>query len=268
MKLRGRRKQTGNYQRLGSNPDASNEWDKAGESPALCFMNNMKRNSILILVLAVLICGACGCALINKPIEFAGGIINTTFSAPYSGPKAKVIIADFEVMTPKATTEISSNLRDLLTAEILKSKRFQIVSLPQGDAEKPFGLIIATKLLDFEPYSSGGKSGIGGGGSAASGALGSLLGAGFNKAYITLNIRIVDLRTSKILFSERISGQATGDHPHEKNRKRDNNLGQALAIYAGTSMEEAINKSISEAVKYIIQKVPGEYYKGGEDGKT
>jgi curli biogenesis system outer membrane secretion channel CsgG len=254
---------------LGINPGAAKELHKAGESPALCFMDNMKRNLAFALVLAVIACGAYGCALINKPIEFAGDIINTTFSSSYSGPKAKIIIADFEVMTPKATTEISSNLRDLLTAEILKSQRFQIVSLPKDDAEKPRGLIIATKLLDFEPYSSGGKSGIGGGGSAASGALGSLLGKGFNKAYITLNIRIVDLRTSKVLFSERVSGQATGDYLREKGRKRDNSLGQALAIYAGTSMEEAINKSILEAVKYIIQKVPAEYYRGGEeDGKT
>lgn len=229
----------------------------------------MKSKFILVSISLIMACGVYGCALLNKPIEFAGELISNTFSSPYSGPKAKIIIADFEVMTAKATTEISSNLRDLLASGILKSQRFQIVSLSKDDGEKPTGLIIATKLLDFEPYGSGGKSGIGGGGSAASGALGSLLGSGFNKAYITLNIRIVDLKTYKVLFSERISAQATGDNIHGKGRNQANNLGQGLAIYAGTSMEEAINKCILEAAKYIVQKVPVEYYKGGEkNGKA
>ena len=210
-----------------------------------------------------------GCALINKPIEFVDDFINSAFFPPYSGPKAKVIVADFEVMTAKATVDIGSNLRDLLITGLVKSQRFELMSLPKDASEKPAGLIIATRLLDFEPYGSGGKSGVGGAGSAASGSLYSLLGSSINRSYITLDIRIVDSATSKVLFSERISGQAAVGYSPAEGHREEKKIGLGLALYTGTSMEEAINQCMLEAVKYIIQKVPAQYYKGGnEDGKA
>ncbi len=223
----------------------------------------------LFLVLVSVCFLVTGCALINKPIEFVDDFINSAFFPPYSGPKAKVIVADFEVMTAKATVDIGSNLRDLLITGLVKSQRFELMSLPKDASEKPAGLIIATRLLDFEPYGSGGKSGVGGAGSAASGSLYSLLGSSINRSYITLDIRIVDSATSKVLFSERISGQAAVGYSPAEGHREEKKIGLGLALYTGTSMEEAINQCMLEAVKYIIQKVPAQYYKGGnEDGKA
>ncbi|MFA5310751.1 MAG: CsgG/HfaB family protein [Candidatus Omnitrophota bacterium] len=224
---------------------------------------------LLFFILGITFSSLTGCALINKPIEFVDDFISSAFFPPYSGPKAKVLVADFEVMTAKATVDIGSNLRDLLIAGLVKSQRFELVSLPKDASDKPSGLIIATRLLDFEPYGSGGKSGVGGAGSAASGSLYSLLGSSINRSYITLDIRIVDSATSKVLFSERISGQAAGGYSPAEGHREEKKIGQGLALYTGTSMEEAINQCMLEAVKYIIQKVPAQYYKGGNgDGKT
>ena len=93
-----------------------------------------------------------GYALINKPIEFVDEFINTALFPPYSGPKAKITVADFEVMTAKATSDISSDLREILIAGLLKSGRFDLASIPKDGVVKSSGLIIATRLLDFEPY--------------------------------------------------------------------------------------------------------------------
>lgn len=223
-------------------------------------------------LLSILFCAVSflsGCALINKPIEFVDEFINSAFFPPYSGPKAKITVADFEVMTAKATSDISSDLRELLIAGLLKSGRFELISLPKDGTVKSSGLIVATRLLDFEPYGSGGKSGVGGAGSASSGSLSSLLGSSINRSYISLDIRIVDAATSKILFSDRITGQAAGDYNPQEEHHRENNTGHGLSVYTGTSMEEAINKCMLQAVEYIIHKVPAGYYKGGDkDGKA
>jgi curli biogenesis system outer membrane secretion channel CsgG len=229
----------------------------------------MKEKISLVFLIWFMVIAVSGCALINKPIEFVDEFIGSTFFPPYSGPRAKLVVADFEVMTAKATPEISSSLRDLLISGLTKSQRFQLINPVDVNSEKKEGLIIAASLIDFEPYSSGGKSGIGGGGSASSGTLGSLLSSSVNKAFITLNIRIVDAQTSKVLFSERVSGQAAGDSNPKEEQTKENNLGQNLGMYAGTSMEEAINNCILEAVKYLIDKVPAQYYKGdSKNGKT
>ncbi|MBM3243776.1 MAG: hypothetical protein FJZ12_02950 [Candidatus Omnitrophica bacterium] len=229
----------------------------------------MKPKVILILILVFLISQVLGCAILQKPIEFVDEFINTTFFPPYSGPKAKLTVADFEIMTAKATSDISSNLRDLLISGLQKSGRFEILSLSKDGINKDSGLIISTRLLDFEPYGSGGKSGVAGAGSAASGSLYSLLGPSVNRSYITLDIRIVDSTSSKVLFSERISAQVAGDYSPDEDPRQDKKIGQGLAVYSGTSMEEAINKCMLEAVNYIIQKVPAQYYKGGDkDGKA
>ena len=116
--------------------------------------------------------------------------------------------------------------------------------------------------MDFEPRASGGSEGVGGGGSAASGTLGSLLGVTGNKSTIALNIRIVDTASSKVLVSGRIAGQAI-DTGSASRLRRGGTLNEGLSAYTNTSMGEAINKCIVEAAEYIVQNVPASYYKGG-----
>jgi len=229
----------------------------------------MRPKLIMIPILAILNLQLSGCFVLQKPVEFVDEFISTTFFPPYSGPRAEITIADFEIMTTKATSDISSDLRELLISGLIKSGRFEIAGLNKESPEKSQGLVIAMRLLDFEPYGSGGKSGVAGAGSAGSGSLHSLLGASANRSYISLDIRIVDAASSKVLSSQRISAQAAGDYGLNEGHQKEKKAGQGLAMYSNTAMEEAINKCMLEAVEYIINKVPVQYYKaGGKDGKT
>jgi curli biogenesis system outer membrane secretion channel CsgG len=206
--------------------------------------------------------------------------------APYSGPKARLVIADFDVKAAKATGEIDSGLHEMLVTALINSNRFSVLEHqllntapqeqelpasgaaqagsagPQKGKSKSADLIVTAAVTEFEPQASGGRAGVGGGGGVGSGVLGGLLGAAWNKAHMALEIRIVDTSTSKVLAATRVQGQASdvaggfimGDMGNWA-------LGAGLSAYANTPMEKAIRICIIEAVRYISRTIPANYYK-------
>ncbi len=235
----------------------------------------MKLKSLLIAGCVVSALTLAGCAVLKKPVQLVDRFIGSTLFPPYSGPKAGVVVADFEIKTANLTAEVNAGLRDMLIEELNKSNRFLAASAPKDHVEHNAGLIISAEVINFDPLISGGNEGVGGGGSASSGTLGSLLGVVTNKSTIVLNVRIVDAASSKVLFSERISGQAVDSESLRRlNRNKESNLNEGLSAYANTPMEEAIDNCIIETVRYIVQKVPASYYrntliiKGDKNGKT
>jgi curli biogenesis system outer membrane secretion channel CsgG len=83
-----------------------------------------------------------------------------------------------------------------------------------------------------------------------------------NKSHMALDLRIIDTSTSEVLAATRVQGEA-----------RDIaggigmgffgswGLGAGLGGYANTPMEKAIRICIIEAVRYIAQTIPANYYK-------
>jgi len=227
-----------------------------------------------------------GCASITQP---TAQVDNTAGAAPlpaYSGPKARIAVADFEVKAAKATFEIGSGLREMLITALINSNRFSVVERqvlkavmqeqelatsaaaqqstggPERGKIKTADLVITAAVTEFEPQASGGAAGIGGGGSVASGIFGGLLGAALNKAHMALDIRIVDTSTSEILAATRVQGQASDVAGGLMTGFLGSwGLGGGLSMYANTPMEKAIRICIIEAVKYISQSIPASYYK-------
>jgi len=217
-----------------------------------------------------------GCASIDSFIR-RGAAKEKPALAVYSGPKAKIVVADFEVQAPKAASSIGAPLRKMLIAGLTDSRRFIIVERqPQSgpgvtgedDKPKPADLIITATLVEFEPQASGGKAGIGGGGGAASGILGGLLGVSMNKAHMAVEIRVVGAVTSTVLAAGRVQGQAS-DNAARNLKGAYNNWESAagLTAYANTPMEKAMHECIIEAVRYISATVPQSYYRY-PNGKT
>lgn len=238
------------------------------------------------LICLVFISGLAGCASMMQPTASVDNNAGAAPLPPYSGPKARVAVADFDVKAAKATGEIGGGLREMLVTALINSNRFSVVERqvlnaimqeqelsasgaaqqgaggPQRGKIKTADIIVTAAVTEFEPQASGGSAGIGGGGSVASGVLGGLLGASMNKAHMALDIRVVDTSTSEVLAATRVQGQASDVSGGFMMGFMGNwALGGGLSAYANTPMEKAIRVCIIEAVRYISQVIPANYYK-------
>ncbi len=242
------------------------------------------RNAYIVVWFGLMAAVLAGCATMTQPTAQVDNNAGAQAMPPYSGPKARVAVADFDVKAAKATFEIGSGLREMLVTALINSSRFSVVERqalaavmqeqalsassaaqaggPQPGKIKTADLIITAAVTEFEPEASGGSAGIGGGGGVGSGILGGLLGAALNKAHMALDIRIIDASTSEVLAATRVQGQASdiaggimagffGRH----------GLSGGLSAYANTPMEKAIRICIIEAVRYISQTISASYYK-------
>lgn len=244
------------------------------------------KNILLITGCCLLVIIFVGCASLLQPTAQVDNTAGAAPLPPYSGPKARVAVADFEVKAAKAGYEIGSGLREMLVTALINSSRFSVVErqvlnaimqeqelsasgaaqVGAGGAErgkiKTADLIITAAVTEFEPAASGGRAGIGGGGGVGSGVLGALIGGAFNKAHMALDIRIVDASTSEVLAATRVQGQASDISGGVLGGFFGSwALGAGLYGYANTPMEKAIRICIIEAMRYISQTIPANFYK-------
>jgi curli biogenesis system outer membrane secretion channel CsgG len=241
---------------------------------------------LLVISCGALAIGLAGCASLMQPTAQVDNNAGAAALPPYSGPKARIAVADFDVKAAKATGEIGSGLREMLVTALLNSSRFSVLERqalnavmqeqelsssgaavqgiggPQRGKIKTADLIVTAAVTEFEPQASGGRAGIGGGGGVGSGLLGGLLGAALNKAHMALDIRIIDTSTSEVLAATRVQGQASDvAGGFMMGFMGSWALGGGLSAYANTPMEKAIRVCIIEAVRYISQVIPANYYK-------
>lgn len=248
----------------------------------------MKRMLLILTGIGCLVFSLTGCASLQhimQPTAQVDSTVGVQPLPPYSGPKARIAIANFKVKAAKAGGEIGSGLREMLITALINSNRFSVVERQVLDAVmkeqelsasgaadeaskvergriRTADLIITAAVTEFEPQASGGRAGVGGGGGVGSGVLGALLGGTLNKAHMALDIRLIDTSTSEILAATRVQGQASDiSGAIMAGFLGSWGIGGGLSTYANTPMEKAIRVCIIEAVKYIAQGTPPSYYK-------
>jgi len=241
-------------------------------------------NGLCILVLMAFVFMICSAYALPQPTAQVDNNAGTVAMPPYNGPKARIAVSDFDVKAAKAGGEIGTGLREMLISALMNSNRFRVVErqvlnalmqeqelAASGAAQaggvqrgqiKTADLMVTAAVTEFEPNATGGGAGLGGGGKVGHGILGAVLGGSMNKAHMALDIRILDTSTSEILAATRVQGQATDMQGGIMAGFLGSwGLGAGLSGYANTPMEKAIRVCILEAVKYISQQVPANYFK-------
>ncbi|MFA5100540.1 MAG: CsgG/HfaB family protein [Candidatus Omnitrophota bacterium] len=228
--------------------------------------------------------GLTGCASMREPTARIDNNAGTVPLPPYSGPKARLAVADFDVKAAKAHRSIGTGLREMLITSLVNSNRFSVMERqalkaamqeqelaasgaaaaggPKRGNIKTADLIITAAVTEFEPHSVGGNAGIIGGRSIGSVIVGGIIAGSMNKAHMALDVRVIDASTSEIISSARVQGKASdfaggfGIAVFGVGA-----LGPGLSGYANTPMEKAIRVCIIEAVKYAAMTVPANYFK-------
>ncbi|MDD5464800.1 MAG: hypothetical protein PHP73_00390 [Candidatus Omnitrophica bacterium] len=174
--------------------------------------------------------------------------------SPYAGARAKIAVNDFELKTSGIDAQTGLAVKDYFISILNTTKRFTVVAPQEAD------LVISVGIIEFIPESSGGKSGLAGGGSSASSFMGGLLGEVLNKANMQLSLRIIDRASSTVINSRDIQSQAVENPGKKIKTPHDKVFKAGLSEYAGKPMGKVIHDCLIEAGRYIAQNVPLSYY--------
>ena len=254
-------------------------------------------NRIFVLCSLVALVAAIALSGCESMVQPQAKVDTTMAQQSFNCPgKANVAVARFDwrvggtgttISTPMGAISIREEngvlhgLRDMLITSLVQTRCFRVLerqdfeALKQEMALRESGytkkktsrkgrvkeadLMIVAAITGWEDGTSGVSGGVGG---LFGPVLGGIAGA-MKKSSVAMDIRIVDVETTEVLAATRVEGTAkaisgggllgglVGSVP----------MGGGLSAYAKTPMEKAIRSCIYEAVKYIVNNTPQEYFK-------
>lgn len=205
----------------------------------------------------------------------------------YEGPKARIAVAKFDVKAPRATWEMGNGLRDMLVDALFKTGKFIVIEKDAiKDLEEEFkfsetgwtkkelekgtfevaDIIVVGAITAFEPHAEG----TGGGGFVIPTPFGVGIAVKKEEAYIQAVIRLVDVRTRRIINSTTVEGKASKSKVGVAGGAGIGGviLGGGFEKYKNTPTGEAVMIMLNNAVNEISRLVPESYYRyGSKEGE-
>ena len=217
-------------------------------------MISTRRRFVSLLCLTAL--AVAGCTSAKVVSSSAGPTIQQAQQEAYNGPKKRIAVKAFEVKAARGSREIGRGMSDMLADSLFSTNRFIVLereNIKEVLEEQDFGasgrvkketaapigelegaeLLIRGSITEFEPNCKGGA----------------VLIIAAKQACVTINLRIVDAKTGRVVNATTVEGRsgsmgvglifATGSLP------------VGLGGWSKTPMESAIRNCIETAVKHI-----------------
>ncbi|OAQ21561.1 CsgG/HfaB family protein [Thermosulfurimonas dismutans] len=247
-------------------------------------MRLIKVFSVCMIVLFSLI--SCVSSGVETRVESTGPTVQEVVT--YRGPKARIAVASFKCKAAKCGDAIGEGLADMLATALFRTGRFIVLergeglkaiqeelnlgqsgymrpgAAPQIGQMEGADILVIGAITAFEPEASG----IGGGGVVVPFNVPLIGGAKISKkeAYIAADIRLVDVRTGRVINATSVEGKATSWNIAGGMGTILGTvaLGGALGAYKNTPMEKAIRVMLYNAIDAIARMVPEDYYRWGQ----
>ncbi len=250
-------------------------------------MNIEIRNFIPVVFLLIVGLSLSSCV---TPVttEVKGGGPSVQQVTAYTGPKARISVARIKCKAAKCSGAIGNGLRDILISGLFKTNKFIVLggkeemqemmeeldlsasgyvkekSAIQAGGWEAADLIIFGSVTAFEPDAGG--MDVGGGG-LVPGLLGGVK-FGKKEAYISMDLRLVDVRTRRIVNTTTVEGKASSFNVGGLGVGwgAAGILGGGLGVYKNTPMEKAVRVLIENAVNYVASQTPENYFRYTPEG--
>jgi curli biogenesis system outer membrane secretion channel CsgG len=194
----------------------------------------------------------------------------------YKGPKCVIAVGDFTVQVRGAPQEIGDGLREMLQTALFESNHFFVVDrsntagisaeqlLSESFMSNPDAILQQGQMYPAEVLVYGAVTTLEGGGLGlrlkVPGAPVKLGGA-YHKAKVTIDIRLMDSSSGRVIASQSICGTALSGSCMVGTVASKTGLPMALEMVKNTPLELAIRDCIYRAVISLCKTIPRQLFK-------
>ncbi len=250
----------------------------------------MKRKALFLVTILISLIFLSSCVSTTAEVKQQPTAPTMQEAITYTGPKARISVARIKCKAAKCSGAIGDGIRDMLISSLFKTNKFVVLGgkeeleeikeeidlgqsgyvredqAPQAGGWESADIIILGAITAFEPKASGIGGGLGG---LTRGFLGGIA-LGKEDAYIAMDLRIVDVRTRRIINTTTVEGKASSFKIGGLGGGWGSAgfLGAGLSVYKNTPMEKAIRVMIEKAVNYIATQTPPSYFRYSPSGEV